>query len=816
MSNRADLIVKMLYKISNAVNTESDLNGLFRRIHQILGDILDVANFFIALYSEETDTLKIVFRVSEKKEPLIEIKDICRTNTSLSAMVIRNKSPYLLTMTEIEELCEKRALVRIGPPAKTWAGTPLMVGNKVIGVMAIQSYTDTVIFKKEDLELLTSVSGQVAVAIDRKRAEEDLIKEELRLRTLFDISNSFFSTSNLDELYKSICASVKNITEFEGFAIALYDKKMDSISFPFWEDKIDPDYVRKIKNASQTTSFTYQVIKQKRTLLLNEQEQLELAKKLNGEVIGVLSKTWLGIPLFVNKEIFGALLIQNYTEKRQYTDKDLELINSISTHITKAIERKISEEKMLEDKKRIKNLSEQIEQFSLTAASMISVQDDENIFNMIVEAAIKYSDYRRILIFYFKDTPPYRDILCHGGHDIADIERIRNIPRPAQYFLEFFTKGTKIGRFSHYIPYSTIKDMDFTNFILDNSPEPESEDMWHPQDFLYVRMNDDRGNLIGAIAVDGSKSGHKPTDESVRPLEIFSSLISQIMHNRKLHTELEQHRDNLEKMVAKRTEELYNINQEMEQRITLRTVELAAAVEKAQAADKIKSTFLAVMSHELRTPLNSIIGFTGILLQELAGPLNPEQHKQLSMVQNSSRHLLALINDILDISKIEAGQLVLNCTSFDLKRSVEKMVKLVMPLALKKELELGLNLPVTQVMVWTDQRRFEQVVLNLLSNSVKFTEKGRVEIDCWIENDQCILSVSDTGIGMQPDEIPNLFQPFHQIDTGLTRKHEGTGLGLSICKKILDLMDGSIEVESQWGKGSTFSIRFPRQTGGAT
>ena len=144
----------------------------------------------------------------------------------------------------------------------------------------------------------------------------------------------------------------------------------------------------------------------------------------------------------------------------------------------------------------------------------------------------------------------------------------------------------------------------------------------------------------------------------------------------------------LKHQVNMRTRELKKINQEMEKRIVERTAELAAAMEKAQTADRIKSAFLATMSHELRTPLNSIIGFTGILLQGLAGSLNEEQHKQMAMVQSSARHLLALINDVLDISKIEAGQLELACASFDMKASIEKMVKLVSPLAEKKGIAL--------------------------------------------------------------------------------------------------------------------------------
>ncbi len=265
----------------------------------------------------------------------------------------------------------------------------------------------------------------------------------------------------------------------------------------------------------------------------------------------------------------------------------------------------------------------------------------------------------------------------------------------------------------------------------------------------------------------------------------------------RLHDDLQRHAENLEKRVQERT------------------AELAIAKEQAESADRLKSSFLATMSHELRTPLNSIIGFTGILLKELAGPLNQEQHKQLGMVQNSSRHLLALINDVLDISKIEAGQLDLSFSSFELRRSIEGMVSLVSPLAEKKGLDLKVEIANDVEKVTTDQRRMEQVILNLLNNAVKFTEAGNVSVSCKRENGQYILSVTDTGVGIREEELPGLFQPFHQIDTGLTRKHEGTGLGLSICMKLMNMMGGSINVYSQWGQGSTFTIQFPIGAGGS-
>lgn len=242
--------------------------------------------------------------------------------------------------------------------------------------------------------------------------------------------------------------------------------------------------------------------------------------------------------------------------------------------------------------------------------------------------------------------------------------------------------------------------------------------------------------------------------------------------------------------------------------------ELLRARDAAEAADRIKSAFLATMSHELRTPLNSIIGFTGILLQGLAGPLNAEQQKQLGMVQKSARHLLELINDVLDISKIEAGQLELASTPFDLGKSLAKAVQLVSPLAEAKGLGMRLDVSKEVGEIVGDQRRLEQIIINLLNNAVKFTEEGHIEVACRVSEGRIMLSVRDTGIGMRSEDIEAIFRPFHQLDTGLARKHEGTGLGLSICRKLVEMMGGRIEVESEWGAGSTFTVSLPQRQGG--
>jgi PAS domain S-box-containing protein len=322
------------------------------------------------------------------------------------------------------------------------------------------------------------------------------------------------------------------------------------------------------------------------------------------------------------------------------------------------------------------------------------------------------------------------------------------------------------------------------------------------------------GNAIGVVGL--ASHAERDFERQAGFLETLASTFAVSLSNSLLHEQVQQYAAGLEQRVAERTAELAERVSEVENlnRAMLGMMEdLKAAVERAQSADQLKSAFLATMSHELRTPLNSIIGFTGILLQGLVGALNEEQTKQLGMVQRSARHLLDLINDVLDISKIEAGQIEIQAAPFSVDVAIQKCVETIAPLARKKGLELiAENVP-SNCEIVSDRRRVEQILINLLNNAIKFTLEGEVRLESRVEDGWLITSVKDTGIGIKAQDMDALFRPFRQIDSGITRQHEGTGLGLSICRRLVEILGGTIGVESEWGRGSTFTFTLPLDQG---
>jgi len=238
--------------------------------------------------------------------------------------------------------------------------------------------------------------------------------------------------------------------------------------------------------------------------------------------------------------------------------------------------------------------------------------------------------------------------------------------------------------------------------------------------------------------------------------------------------------------------------------------EIQEKTKQLEVANQHKSEFLANMSHELRTPLNAIIGFSEVLQERMFGEMNEKQAEYVGDIHESGRHLLSLINDILDLSKVEAGRMELDLARFDVPSAIGNALTLMRERASRHFVTLRSAVPEGIGEITADERKFKQILLNLLSNAVKFTpEGGRVDVRASRENGRIEIAVTDTGIGIAPEDHEAVFEEFKQLGKDYTKKSEGTGLGLALTRKFVELHGGSIRVESTPGKGSTFTFTLP-------
>lgn len=343
----------------------------------------------------------------------------------------------------------------------------------------------------------------------------------------------------------------------------------------------------------------------------------------------------------------------------------------------------------------------------------------------------------------------------------------------------------RVGRIAEAKKPSLVNDLAKDNYI--HNPE------WMKREGIvafagYPIMLGDE--LLGVIALFSKRP---ISDEEFKMLGSFADRTAMAIQNAKLHLEIMELNQNLEKKVSERTREL----------------EIANI--KLKKADRMKSEFLANMSHELRTPLNAIIGFAEVLRDGLCGELNENQKSAVIDIYESGKHLLQMINDILDLSKVEAGKMELQLEEFSLREAIDEIQSIIRDMANKKGLGLQVFVSDKVSNIYADQVKFKQIMYNLLSNAIKFTMQGSITISADCDDEKYIISVQDTGIGIEPKNFEVIFDEFKQLDSSQSRQYEGTGLGLALTKRLVELHGGKIWVESEGlGHGSKFSFTIPK------
>lgn len=407
---------------------------------------------------------------------------------------------------------------------------------------------------------------------------------------------------------------------------------------------------------------------------------------------------------------------------------------------------------------------------------------------------VMYEDitqYKKVEANLIESERKYRELVENANSIILRLNSKGVITFINEFGQEFFgySKDEIIGKnaVGTIVPVTESTGRDLKNLIKNICENPKAyeeninENMKKDGSRIWIQWHnkavfDEKGNLVEVLSIG-----------------------SDITERIKLEKELNRHREHLEELVVERTKHIERLN-----------AELKEANKRLQELDRLKSMFIASMSHELRTPLNSIIGFIGMTLQGLSGELNEEQKDNLERAYRSAKHLLSLISDIIDISKIEAGKIDSFIEEVSLKDTIKDAIKVIEPLLKDNKLYLKFNLT-KDIKLYTDKKRLLQCMINLLSNGAKYTESGGITIKVKKNNENINIFVIDTGIGISEKDMPKLFEAFERIDTHLRFKAGGTGLGLYLTRKIVkEILKGDISVKSKEGKGSTFILMIPK------
>jgi PAS domain S-box-containing protein len=340
-------------------------------------------------------------------------------------------------------------------------------------------------------------------------------------------------------------------------------------------------------------------------------------------------------------------------------------------------------------------------------------------------------------------------------------------------------------------------DTRFSSFVSDFTLSPDATRVME-----FQLTDPDTGRAFPAEVVSGKVMNDRAEMSAI--VSIIHDL-TKVVENKRLAGELTKLNENLEERIETATEELEERNRQLEWQSR-----------ELERAYRLKSQFLASMSHELRTPINALLGYTSLMRDQIYGELNQRQEEALSRMYTASQHLLELVNDILDLAKIEAGKMPVHVEPVNVAQLIRELSHTLEPMVRRKQLEYRLKIDDDLPVLETDQTKVKQIVLNLLSNAVKFTHKGHVAVHARLASggadDGIIIEVADSGIGIKEDDIAKIFEDFRQVDQSSTREYGGTGLGLSITKKLLHLLGGTVRVESAPGKGSVFTVYFPRRS----
>jgi GAF domain-containing protein len=656
---------------------------------------------------------------------------------------------------------------------RSWLGVPIVREGEPIGVIAlvrlevrpfseqeialVQTFADQAVIAIENVRLFTELQASnrdLTTALDKQTATSDILRvisqSQADVQPVFDAI-----VSSAVRLLRAYTGTLTRIAgdQIELAALASTDESADALTRALFPRSLHSEglHVRAIRDRAPINVVDYET-----------DPRWSVVQRARTRARGY--RSWAVVPLLQHDDVIGTIAVTR-REPGGFTDDEIALLQTFADQAVIAIE---NVRLVTELRERTGELTRSVEQLTAlgeVGRAVSSTLDLETVLTTIVSRAVELSGLDGGVVFEYDEAAEefVQRVATETGGPLAETRRNTR-----------FRKGEGVlGQTA--ITLEPVQVPDITVPGAYESRLRENLIASGIRAILAVPMvREDR--LIGCLAVTRNHPGRFPTG-TIELLRTFATQSALAIQNARLFRE-----------IADKSRQL-------------------------EVASQHKSEFLANMSHELRTPLNAIIGFSEVLTDRMFGELNEKQEEYLKDIHASGTHLLSLINDILDLSKIEAGRMELELTEFDLPTALDNALTLVRERAARRGIALHTNVDERLGQIQADERKIRQVVLNLLSNAIKFTpEGGRIEVAALPTDGSLEISVSDTGVGIAPEDQQAVFEEFRQVGTA-EKKAEGTGLGLALCRKFVELHGGRIWVKSQVGAGSTFTFTIPVHRG---
>ncbi|MFZ0544512.1 MAG: GAF domain-containing protein [Candidatus Promineifilaceae bacterium] len=759
-----------LLNLSSALSTTMDVEEIYRRAAQTIAELLDVSRCAISSWQpdENTVTDEADF-IRDSENQIVNIFDNEHLTYDLAehtgtANVLKTLKPLFRYRSDPNlEPSEKELLNEFN--LDLCLEIPMITRNEAFGIVELYRDDESKRFSEYEVRLAKAMANQAATVLRNAELAAEAQTRIAELSTLYRISETLSLAPDLNSVFTNARQEIMKLINATGVAISLLNEDRNTLKWIYIYEREIELSVESLPEKSIEEGFGGYVVRNSKSVLEN-QITAETMAEYNSEILtGAHAASYMGLPLRVANETIGVLGIENNDSYDAFSQNDLLLMETIAGSLGIAIENQRLLEQTRDALLIQSQQSLQLQAASDVSAAASSILDTEEL--MVAAVNLIQERFALYYVGLFLIDSTGNDAQLRAGTGKAGRIQLEN-----RHQLEVGGRSL-IGGATDDGQARIVQDVTMNKEWRPNPILPDTRS----ELALPMRV---RGRIIGALTVQSTE----PNEFGPEVVNILQSMADQLaiaIENSRLFAQIQE---------------------------TL--TEIQEANNRLRELDQLKTQFLANMSHELRTPLNSIIGFSRVILKGIDGPITAEQEEDLTSIHSSGQHLLSLINDILDVARIEAGKMTLAYEYVDVKEMATSVNATVRGLVKDKDIDLDWQIEEGLPPVEADAIRLRQILLNFLSNAAKFTETGCISLFIFQEGPYHIhIAIQDTGIGIAEEDFDLLFEAFEQVDSSVTRSFGGTGLGLPITKKLVELHQGQVWVESEVGHGSVFHVMLP-------